>query len=191
MARRASDAGRAPEPTVANRWWVDVGGRERDREQAKVRRPAGPVGSRFFESAAGFDQERARERLTDDNQRLILAADPPLGGWAYVGLADNPFPERELDRIKRLVNLPEYARGVVVDCGRTVRLLITGTPPGDRVLDLTLGETVSFDCWVQQEWVEEAVFPDAERALRAFQKLIRKYLAPESIALHESVVARA
>ena len=101
------------------------------------------------------------------------------------------YPERELERIKRLVVLPPYARGVIVDCGRSVRLLITGTPVGERLLELALGEAPSFDCWVHQEWVREAVFDDADKALRALRNFIAEYLSPEGIAHAESVAARA
>jgi hypothetical protein len=175
------------EPTVANRWWVDLGGTEK----VKPGRPPGPAGSQFFQVAHDFEQERARERLTDNNLKLLNAAAPPQGGWGYVRLAETSYPERELERIKRLVVLPAYARGVIVDCGRSVRLLITGTTIGERLLELALGEAPSFDCWVHQEWVREAVFEDADKALRALRDFIREYLSPEGIAHAEAVAARA
>ena len=107
--------------------------------------------------AHDFEQERARERLTDNNLKLLIAADPPEGGWSSVRLAETSYPERELERIKKLVNLPPYARGVIVDCGRSIRILVTGTPVGDRLLEMALGEAPSFDCWVHQEWVQRGV----------------------------------
>jgi hypothetical protein len=189
MAKRSADEPdrKAPEPTVANRWWVDLGGSEK----LKIKRPAGPVGSGFFAVGKDFEQERARERLTDDNLKVLSAANPPEGGWSYVQFAESKYPERELERIKKLVALPGYARGVIVDCGRSVRLLVTGTPPGERLLELTLGDAPSFDCWVQHEWVREALFDDAEKALRALRRFVRQYLSPEGIARSESTTARA
>jgi len=175
------------EPTVTDRWWVDLGGTEK----VKQKRPTGPVGSRFFVVGQGFEQEPARERLTDDNLKIITAANPPEGDWGYVQLAETQYPQRELDRIKKLVALPTYARGVIVDCGRSVRLLVTGSPPGERLLEMTLGESPSFDCWVRHEWVQEAVFDDAERALKALQRFVRNYLSPEGIATWEANSARA
>jgi hypothetical protein len=188
MTKRPGDEKKAPEPTVANRWWVDLGGTEKVKA---AKRPAGPVGSRFFVVGEGFEQERARERLTDDNLKILSAANPPEGGWGYVQLADTAYPQRELERIKKLVVLPPYVRGVIVDCGRSVRLLLTSTPPGERLLELTLGDSPSFDCWVHHEWVHEAVFDDAERALRALQRFIQRYLSPEGIARSEEISARA
>lgn len=187
MAKKPTGEQTAGQPTVANRWWVDLGGTEK----AKVKRAAGPAGSQFFQVAHDFEQERARERLTDNNLKLLAAANPPEGGWGYISLAETTYPERELERIKKLVALPAYARGVIVDCGRSVRLLVTGTPVGERLLELALGEAPSFDCWVRQEWVCEALFDDADKAIKALQRFIRDYLSPEGIARSEAIAARA
>jgi hypothetical protein len=187
MAKRPGAEKAPQEPAVANRWWVDFGGSEK----RVVKRPPGPAGSRFFEVARDFDQERARERLTDNNLKLLSEAAPPEGGWGYLQLAETTYPERELERIKGLVALPPYARGVIVDCGRSLRVLVTGSPPGERLLELTLGEAPSFDCWVRQEWVREAVFEDADKALRALQQFMEDYLSPDGIARSEAIAARA
>lgn len=186
MAKR-SDEKSGQGPTVANRWWVDLGGTEKNRPK----RPPGPAGSQFFQVAKDFEQERAKEHLTDNNLKLLVAADPPEGGWGYVRMTDSTYPERELERIKKLVALPSYARGVIVDCGRSVRILVTGTPLGERLLELALGEVPSFDCWVCNEWVREALFEDADKALKAFQRYMREYLSPEGIARAEAIAARA
>ena len=187
VAKRAVDDKASRQPTVVNRWWVDLG----VKEKVAAKRPAGPVGSQFFRAATGFDQGIALDRLSDNNLKLLLTAEPAEGKWVVVSLAETTYPQRELERVKQLVALPPYARGLVVDCGRCLRLLVTGTPIGDRVLELALGEAPSFDCWVRHEWVAEAVFPDANRALRAFRRLVRKHLAPESIAEYDAIVARA
>jgi len=187
MAKRPTEDRGTQKPTVANRWWVDVGGKEK----VKVVRPAGPAGSGFFTVAHDFEQERARERLTDNNLKILMSAEPVEGEWRSVRLAETSYPDRELDHIKKLISLPPYARGVVVDCGRSIRILVTGTPVGDRILEMALGEAPSFDCWVHQEWVHEALFDDGDKAIRALQRYIRQYLAPQSIARHEEIVARA
>ena len=157
----------------------------------EVKRPPGLAGSQFFQVGRDFEQDKAKEDLTDHNLKLLQAADPPEGGWGYVRLAAPPYPERELDRIKKLIALPPYARGVIVDCGRSLRLLVTGTPLGERTLELTLGESPSFDCWVRNEWVREALFEDADKALKTLQRFVREYLSPEGIALAEAIAARA
>ena len=187
MGRKPTEEKATQGTMVTNRWWVDLGGTEK----VTVKRAPGPAGSQFFQVAHDFEQERARDRLTDNNLKLLSAADPPEGSWGYVSLAETSYPERELERIKKLVALPAYARGVIVDCGRSVRILVTGTPPGERLLELALGEAPSFDCWVRNEWVHEAVFDDADRALKALQRFMRQYLSPDGIARSDAIAARA
>jgi hypothetical protein len=174
------------DPTT-NRWWVDSSGAARSKAQPASE---GIAGSRFYRAGAGFEQEPARDRLTDNNLKILKEAMPVEGDWSYVKLGDATFPARELERIKREVALPAYARGVIVDCGRSVRLLVTGSPIGERVLELTLGEAPSFDCWVHDEWVREQVFKNANVALRAFKRLMHEFLSPEAIMLAAEVAAR-
>lgn len=180
-----------PEPKLdpTNRWWVESGRKERSKPPV----PAADVaGAKFFRAGAGFSQEPARDCLTDNNLKIVKQAAPDEGQWVYVKLGEtNPFPARERTRITGEVALPPYARGVVVDCGRSIRLLVTGTPIGERLLDLTLSGAPSFDCWIRDEWVREMVFKDANTAIRAFKRLMPEYLSPEAIRLSEEIAARA
>jgi hypothetical protein len=175
---------------VANRWWVDSSGKDRKPRPAPVV-PTALAGAKFFRAGEGFAQEPARDRLTDNNLKIVKGAAPQEGQWVHVQLNESSVPERERERIKREVALPPYARGVMVDCGRSLRLLVTGTPIGERLLDLTLGDAPSFDCWIRDEWVRETVFKDANFAIRAFKRLVPEYLSPEAIRLAEEIAARA
>lgn len=179
----------AAEPAVADRWWVDA--TDTDKSRPKPVQVAVPVAAQFYRSAQGFEQEAARERLSDNNWKLIAAAQPEEGRWVHVHLAETKFSEREIEKIKEKVDLPSYARGVVADSGRCVRLLVSGTPLGERVLELTLGDDPSFDCWIRNEWVDESRFQNRSHALKVFRRLIRKYLAPDAVAEYESIVAQA
>jgi hypothetical protein len=185
-----AEAGKSEQKTdpVANRWWVDSSGKERVKPQPA---PATLAGAQFFRAGLGFAQEPARDCLTDNNLKIVRQAAPPTGEWVYIKLNESSVSERERERIAREVVLPPYARGVVVDCGRSLRLLVTGTPIGERLLDLTLGEAPSFDAWIRDEWVREAVFKDNNFAIRAFKRLVQEYLSPEAIALSEEIAARA
>jgi hypothetical protein len=184
-----SDEPEGSPPAVKDRWWVETRDKKRERE-VPVAAPAAPVGSKFYRSGIGFNQETARSRLTDLNLKLLMQANPPEGDWGYVQLAETTFSERERERIKEQVGLPRYARGVLVDCGRSVRLLITGTPLGQRILDLTLGDNPSFDCWIDGEWVREQLFRDTRGALGALRRYIPQYLSPEGIATWEGMRAQ-
>jgi len=177
------------EPAVADRWWVDATDVEKNRPKPVA--VAVPVASQFYRSAQGFEQEKARERLTDNNWKVIAAANPPEGEWVNVSFAETKFSQREIEKIKEQIALPAYARGVIADSGRCVRLLVTGTPVGERLLELTLGDDPSFDCWIRNEWVDESRFQNRSHALKVFRRLVRKYLSPESIAEYQSIVAQA
>jgi hypothetical protein len=179
--------GGAP-PAVKDRWWVDAD--KRRERTAKPVVPAPPVGSKFYRSGIGFNQDTARSRLTDLNLKLLIEANPAEGSWGYVQLAETTFPERERERVKEQIPLPRYARGVLVDCGRSVRVLMTGSPIGQRILDLTLGDNPSFDCWIDGEWVREQVFRDARTALGALRRYIPQYLSPDGIAAWEALRAQ-
>jgi hypothetical protein len=174
-------------PTVKDRWWVDTG----DKRREAPRGPGGPAGADFYRSAIGFEQETARARLTDLNMKLLVEANPVEAAWSYVRLAETAYPDKDRERIKGRVPLASYARGVVVDCGGSLRLLVTGTPIGERILDLTLGDAPSFDCWVDGEWIREQVFENPEEAIRALPGLIDEYLSPQGIAYRESLRPRA
>ncbi len=58
------------EPTVQNRWWIDT---DKRKEIPHPTRP--PVGSRFFDIGYEFDQEQAKQRLTDVNLKLLAEAE--------------------------------------------------------------------------------------------------------------------
>lgn len=172
--------------TVGNRWWAEVG-KER-RQQAEVR--SAPAGSRFFRAGTGFQQEVARDRLTDNNLKLLREVNPAEGEWSYVRLAERTVPEAQRNRTQQHIPIPPFVRAVFVDCGRTVRVLATGTPIGERILELTLGGDPSFDCWVRDEWVREQTYRSVDEAMRKFRGLMVEYLAPESIARAESIAPR-
>lgn len=188
MAVAESDSRETKPDAATNRWWVDSSTASKIRARPA---PEGIAGSRFFRAGAGFEQEAARERLTDNNLKIVKQAVPKEGQWAYVRLGEKALPERERQRIEREVPLPGYARGVFVDCGRSARLLVTGTPPGERLLEITLNEAPSFDCWVGDEWVREMVFKDSRAALRTFRQLIQDYLSPQALDLARQIAARA
>lgn len=183
----AGDAG--DEKAVKDRWWVDFGPKDNSQAEPTAAPPV-PVGEKFYRSANGFEQEAARARLTDSNLKLLIEANPAEGEWGYVLLGEKPFPAADAERIRQSVNLPGYSRGVLIDSGRSVRLLITGTPIGERILELALVKEPSFDCWIEEEWVCERVFKDRKRALRGIHDLIEHYLSPQGIAAWESARAR-
>lgn len=177
----AAGAGEEQKPAVENRWWVDAGAKKKKNGAHATPRPdsteGGPiVGGRFFEVGHGFDEDRAQKRLTDSNLNFIQEANPQEGTWAYLTLAGDKSPPERLAKVKRMLRLPKWARGVLVDAGTSIRAIATGDPVGERIVELTIGSQSSFDAWSSGEWVREKVFRSRERALREGSGLIVRYL---------------
>ncbi len=163
-------------PAVANRWWVDTDKiKEHTRPVQSGERP--PVGSKFFDIGYEFDQDRARTRLTDINLKFLEEAKPAANEWVVIRMVPNhSVPAAELERMKRRLLLPPGARGVIVDSGRSVRFIITGDPIGERILEFTLGEESSFDCWIRGDWVREELFGSLDDALMKARPYVGHYL---------------
>ena len=170
-------------PAVPNRWWVDTGKtKEHARPAVTGERP--PIGSKFFDIGYEFDQDRARTRLTDINLKFLEEAKPAAGEWAMLRMVPNhSVPAAELERMKRRLALPPDARGVIVDSGRSVRFIITGDPIGERILEFTLGEESSFDCWIRGDWVREELFGSLDDAWAKARPYVGQYLGKHADVL--------
>ena len=174
----------ANKPNVENRWWVETTVK-RPRKPEVARPDAGaaeqgkpanadaeetvaqlPVAASFYKVARDYNQDRAKEDLTDNNLRIARAADPPLGQWVYVAMTEERYPKRLIKRIKDEFRLPRDARGVLLDHGRLVRLLICGPQLEDWMIDVTLGDEPSVDVYVWNTMYRERLFKRAEEALR-------------------------
>jgi hypothetical protein len=179
-ATLAAVGGKGDRPNVENRWWVDQG---KDAQGNAVPRPPATFGRRFFRRGDGFEQDRARLRLTDSNVKWLQEGAPPPNGWVVVRpVAGERTPDSRLERVKNALKLPPGARGVLVDSGNAVRAVITGDPPGERVVEVRLGEESSFDAWVLGEWVREALFRNFDEGIRRTPALVREYLSTRRAA---------
>jgi hypothetical protein len=166
--------GKGDRPTVENRWWVDQG---KDASGRPIERPPAQFGGRFFRTGDGFEQERARIRLTDSNLKWFEETNPPADGWAVVRmLGAERLAEARIERAKKVLPLPAGGRGVLVDSGTSLRAILTGQPVGERLIEIRLGDESSFDAWVHGEWVREELFRDLEDAHRRAPALVREYL---------------
>lgn len=176
----ATEPAEDEKPAVENRWWVDSGttkGRSTTPSTPSEEDGTGPiVGDRFFAIGRGFDQDRAQKTLTDSNLNLIREANPDDGQWAYLCMIEDKSSPERLAKVRRMLRLPKWARGVLVDAGTSIRAIATGDPVGENIVELTIGSQSSFDAWADGEWVREKVFRSRERALREGSRLIVRYL---------------
>src|SRR2546423_14838025 len=135
------------------KWWVD---QQRPGREAGRDPPRAPAAARFYITAKGFEQDRARAGLVDLNVKLLETANPPENGFAVLRLLDERCPDHIIERVKRALPLPSGGRAVIVDSGRSLRAIVTGAPPGERVLEFNFNrDEPSFDVWVRSDWKEE------------------------------------
>jgi hypothetical protein len=153
-------------PNVENRWWVETVVKKPRQVKAETDLPQLPVAMSFYAVAKDYDQDRAKDDLTDNNLRLAQEANPAPGDWAYVAMTDDHYPVRLVKRIKEEFRLPREARGVVLDHGRLLRLLICGPQLEDWMIDVTLADEPSVDVYVWNTMQRERLFRRAEDALR-------------------------
>ncbi len=158
-------------------WWVDsgsIGGRKqgpRPSDSAEC-----VLGQSIFAVGRGIDEDRARTALTGTNRAVLAEANPNPGEWAYVALVEPASPPAKIDKLRKALRLPRFARGVLVDSGTSVRAVATGDPVGERVVELCIGEESSFDAWEGGEWVAEKGYAGRNRLLRDAPALLWRHL---------------
>jgi len=175
---------REPEDRPAARFGLRSGRAEAQSEEQ--REPAGAV---FFRSFENYDQEEAREWLSDPNIKLIQRADPKPGEWAYCPLVEERCPAREVEQVKRALPIPDDVYAVLVDSGLSLRAILTGTPMYERLLEFNFIDEASFDCWIQGEWVREEVFDGKAELLRRAVRLLEEYLQKDIVSNEDIVQA--
>jgi hypothetical protein len=160
----------AQKPNVENRWWVETTFKKPKQGKSETELPKLPVAMTFYTVAKDYDQDRAKEDLTDNNLRIARAANPPPGDWVYVPMTEDHYPPRLVKRIKEEFRLPREARGIVLDHGRLLRLLICGPALEDWLIDVTLADEPSVDVYVWSTMQRERLFKRAEEALQQARK---------------------
>jgi hypothetical protein len=165
-----------------DRWWVE---RHKSKERPTQEERQAPIGAIFFRSVEGYDQEEATKNLTDLNLKLLEQGNPGPGELAYVPLVTERSPEREIERVRRTLPLPSTARGVLVDSGLSLRVIVTGEPVGERLLEFNFIDEASFDCWIRGEWVSEKVFRGKRDLLHHAPGLLRRYLTKDILEKEE------
>ena len=92
-------------PNVENRWWVETTFKKPKKAKAETEMPQLPVAMAFYQVARDYDQDRAKEDLTDNNLRIARAANPQPGQWVYVAMTEEHYPARLIKRNSSLIRL--------------------------------------------------------------------------------------
>src|SRR5258706_6687383 len=168
-----------PAPAEEAKWWIDRGPvKEREKSEAFG---CGIIEKWTYELLKDYKQEQAVRNVVDINPRTLKdLAHAPLG-WNYASLGVGAYPPDRLAKIKNSLALPADARALLIDAGYSVRLLITGEPVGARLLDVNFTESPSLDFWVNNEMIEERLFPNLEVTLKNLRAHLADYLTPPKL----------
>jgi hypothetical protein len=166
-------------PVEEVKWWIDRGPvKEREKQTGLGR---GIIEKWTYELLKDYRQEQAVKNVVDINPRTLKDLGQAPLGWNYVSLGVGTYPPERLEKIKKTVPLPREARALLIDAGYSVRLIVTGEPVGERVIDVNFIEGPSLDFFVNNELIEEKLFPNMEVALRNLQTKLSGYLTAPKV----------
>jgi len=158
------------------KWWIERGPvREREKKHGPL---GGIIESWAYELLKDYSQEQALKNVAGINERIFKDLSVAPKEWGYYSLDVGKYSPGRLAKIKEALRLPPYARALVIDAGYSVRILITGEPIGERVLDINFTEDPSMDYWIHGDLAEERLFRNFDEALRRLRPLLNRYLAP-------------
>ena len=167
-----------PQAFEETKWWIDRGPvKEREKPAAPVK---GIIEKWAYDLLKNYNQDQAAKNLVDINTKLLKGLSVAPGEWGYYSLEIGTYPAEKLNKIKNSLPLPLGARGIVVDAGFSVRVIITGEPIGARFVDINFTDAPSLDYWVNGELVEERVFANLGEALNRIRVDLPAYVkAPD------------
>ncbi|MET0502662.1 MAG: hypothetical protein ABW172_14165 [Candidatus Binatia bacterium] len=165
-------------PFEETKWWIDRGP-VKEREKPAAAAPIkGIIEKWAYELLKGYNQDQAAKNLVDINPRMLKELSVATGEWGYFSLEVGTYPAEKLAKIKGSLPLPAGARGLIVDAGYSVRIVITAEPPGERYVDINFTDSPALDYWVSGQLVEERVFSNIGEALKRIRPNLPRYLNP-------------
>ena len=165
-------------PIEEAKWWIDRGPVKEREQKPPVER--GIIEKWVSAMLRDYNQDQAVRNVVDINRRILKELPPRAGEWVYLSLEVGSYPPGTLAKIKNSLQLPPGARALAIDAGYSVRVLITGEPVGEKLVDINFTEFPSLDYWVAHELVEERLFPSVDDALKKLKGLLSHYLIPRS-----------
>jgi hypothetical protein len=158
------------------KWWVDRGPVKEREKPAEPSR--GIIEKWAYELLKNYNQDQAAKNLVDINAKILKGIALAPGEWGYYSLEVGSYPPEKLARIKSGLPLPPGARGVIIDAGYSIRVIITGEPVGERYVDINFTDAPSLDYWVNGELKEERVYSNIGEALKRIRPDLADFLKP-------------
>ena len=165
-----------PQAFEETKWWIDRGP-VKEREKAATPEK-GIIEKWAYELLRNYNQDQAAKNLVDINTKLLNGLSIAAGAWGYYSLEIGNYPPEKLSKIKNGLPLPPAARGIVIDAGYSVRIIITGEPVGERYVDINFTDAPALDYWVNGQLIEERVYSNVGEALKRIRPELPRYLAP-------------
>lgn len=163
-------------PFEETKWWID---RRAVKEREKSAEPVkGIIEKWAFELLKNYNQDEAAKNLVDINQKIFHGLTIGPGEWGYYSLDVGTYPAERLNRIKNSLPLPPGGRGIVIDAGFSVRVIITGDPVGERYVDINFVDAPSLDYWVHGQLIEERVYSNTGEALKRIRPDLPGFINP-------------
>jgi len=161
------------------KWWIDRGPvKEREKPAEPVK---GIIEKWAYELLKNYNQDQAQKNLVDINSKILKGISIAAGEWGYYSLDVGSYPPDKLAKIKSSLPLPAGSRGIVIDAGYSVRVIITGEPVGERYVDINFTDSPSLDYWVNGQLVEERVFSNVGEALKRIRPDLADFLIPSRV----------
>jgi hypothetical protein len=162
------------------KWWIDRGPvKEREKSAGPAK---GIVEQWATQLLKGYNQDLAAKNLVDINAKILNSLSVGAGEWTYYSLDAGAYPQDKLEKIKTGLPLPAGARGIFIDAGYSLRVVMTGEPIGERYIDINFTEAPSLDYWLNGQLVEERVFSNVGEALRRIRPDLDRYLKPPDVS---------
>jgi hypothetical protein len=157
------------------KWWIDRGPAVKEREKTAAPEK-GIIEKWAYNLLKNYNQDQAAKNLVDINTRLLQGLSAAPGEWDYYSLEIGTYPPEKLAKIKSGLPLPPSTRGLVIDAGYSIRIIITAEPPGSRFIDINFTDQPSLDYWVNGQLVEERVYANIGEALKRIRAELPRYL---------------
>jgi hypothetical protein len=165
-----------PQAFEETKWWIDRGPvKEREKPATPEK---GIIEKWAYELLRNYNQDQAAKNLVDINTKLLNGLSVARGEWGYYSLEIGNYPPEKLSKIKSGLPLPPGTRGIVIDAGYSVRIIITAEPVGERYVDINFTDAPSLDYWVHGQLVEERVYSNVGEALKRIRSELPRYLNP-------------
>lgn len=165
-----------PQAFDETKWWIDRGP-VKEREKAATPEK-GIIEKWAYELLRNYNQDQAAKNLVDINTKLLKGLSVAQGEWGYYSLEIGTYPPEKLSKIKSGLPLPSGSRGIVIDAGFSVRVIITGEPVGERYIDINFTDAPSLDYWVNGQLVGEQVYSNIGEALKRIRTELPRYVTP-------------